>query len=52
MSKKGVSFEDEINDMVDGIYNKYVKPEVREFIEKSGKDGTAKGFKELIRRYF
>lgn len=37
MSKKGISFEDEINDMVDGIYKKYVKPEVREFIEEAEK---------------
>lgn len=37
MSKKGVSFEEEINDMVDGIYKKYVKPEVREFIEEAEK---------------
>lgn len=35
MAKKGVSFEDEINDVIDGIYKKYVKPEVREFIEEA-----------------
>ena len=37
MGKKGVRFEEEINDMVDGIYKKYVKPEVREFIEEAEK---------------
>ena len=31
MAKKGVSFED----VIDGIYKKYVKPEVREFIEEA-----------------
>ena len=35
MAKKGVKFEDEINDVIDGIYKKYVKPEVREFIEEA-----------------
>lgn len=35
MAKKGVNFEEEINDVIDGIYKKYVKPEVREFIEKA-----------------
>lgn len=35
MAKKGVDFEEEINDVIDGIYKKYVKPEVREFIEEA-----------------
>lgn len=35
MAKKGVNFEEEINDVIDGIYKKYVKPEVREFIEEA-----------------
>lgn len=35
MAKKGVNFDEEINDMIDGIYKKYVKPEVREFIEEA-----------------
>lgn len=35
MEKKNVRFEDEINEMINGIYKKYVKPEVREFIEEA-----------------
>lgn len=35
MAKKGVNFEDEVNELIDGIYKKYVKPEVREFIEEA-----------------
>lgn len=37
MTKKGIDFEEEINEMIDGIYKKYVKPEVREFIEEAEK---------------
>ena len=35
MEKKNVRFEDEFNEMINGIYKKYVKLEVREFIEEA-----------------
>lgn len=35
MNKKGIQFEDEMNEVIDGLYKKYVKPEVREFIEEA-----------------
>lgn len=35
MLKRGIDFDTEINDVIDGLYKKYVKPEVREFIEEA-----------------
>lgn len=35
MVKRGIDFDTEINDVIDGLYKKYVKPEVREFIEEA-----------------
>lgn len=35
MEKKGISFEKEFDELIDKIYKKYVKPEVREFIEEA-----------------
>lgn len=45
MEKKGISFEEEFNDLVDGIYKKYVKPEVREFIEEAEKLANSRNVK-------
>lgn len=35
MLKKGISLESELNEMIDSVYKKYVKAEVREFIEEA-----------------
>lgn len=35
MVKRGIDFDTEINDVIDGLYKKYVKAEVREFIEEA-----------------
>lgn len=35
MLKRGIDFDTEINDVIDGLYKKYVKAEVREFIEEA-----------------
>ncbi len=35
MLKKGISLESELNEIIDSVYKKYVKAEVREFIEEA-----------------
>lgn len=42
LEKWGSSLDEELNDLVDGIYKKYVKPEVREFIEEAEKQSHTK----------
>lgn len=45
MAKKGVDFDEKVNELIDGIYKKYVKPEVREFIEEAEKQIRKKEMK-------